>query len=528
MQQKKDLPIGISCVQKVFKANEVTKKENIWSQAFILCMTFLIYTCYHLSRKPLSVVKNVFTRNCSTVVNVTDDVYGSSSNTSINPHNCHWAPFDGPDSNSLLGLMDFAFLFAYAFSMFVSGFIAERMNLRYFLSFGMIASGIVCHLLGFAYFYNIHSLWYFIVIQIIGGIFQSTGWPAVVAVMGNWFGEKKNGIIFGIWNSHTSVGNILGTLIASWFVETDWALSFIIPGAIMILMGVLCFLFLMTEPVQNRHVQRTPQGPAFMDNANGNRFYQIPPEPVDTTGVSSDNSASTDETNNDAREIRPEVRPILSGNSAKAVGFIEAFKTPGVIEFSLCLFFAKLVSNTFLYWLPYFIKNSTTFGASKSADISTLFDVGGIVGGIIAGALSDSTGMSASPCCFMLLFSIPLLYIYYVSSSSCFILSISLLMFTGAFVNGPYSLITTAVSAKLGMEGDKKSISTITSIIDGTGSIGAAVGPLLVGLISNNYGWEYVFYILMVSNAIAVLMLVRISENELSAFIRRYSRGWTS
>jgi len=28
----------------------------------------------------------------------------------------------------------------------------------------------------------------------------------------------------------------------------------------------------------------------------------------------------------------------------------------GVIEFSFCLFFAKLVSYTFLYWLPQYIK----------------------------------------------------------------------------------------------------------------------------------------------------------------------------
>lgn len=29
--------------------------------------------------------------------------------------------------------------------------------------------------------------------QIFGGIFQTTGWPGVVAVMGNWFKEEKNG-----------------------------------------------------------------------------------------------------------------------------------------------------------------------------------------------------------------------------------------------------------------------------------------------------------------------------------------------
>ena len=51
-----------------------------------------------------------------------------------------------------------------------------------------------------------------------------------------------------------------------------------------------------------------------------------------------------------------------------------------------------------------------------------------------------------------------------------------LLLVCGAFVNGPYALITTAVSAELGtqraLKGNKKALATVTSIIDGTGSIG--------------------------------------------------------
>lgn len=47
-----------------------------------------------------------------------------------------------------------------------SGFIAERANLRYFLSFGMLASGISSYLFGIAKSYNIHNLWYFIFVQV--------------------------------------------------------------------------------------------------------------------------------------------------------------------------------------------------------------------------------------------------------------------------------------------------------------------------------------------------------------------------
>ena len=52
------------------------------------------------------------------------------------------------------------------------------------------------------------------IFQIITGAFQASGWPGVVTVMANWFGKGRRGLIMGLWNSHTSLGNILGSLIA--------------------------------------------------------------------------------------------------------------------------------------------------------------------------------------------------------------------------------------------------------------------------------------------------------------------------
>lgn len=54
----------------------------------------------------------------------------------------------------------------------------------------------------------------------------------------------RRGFIMGVWNSHTSVGNILGSLIAGVFVSSAWGLSFIIPGAIIASTGIICFFFL--------------------------------------------------------------------------------------------------------------------------------------------------------------------------------------------------------------------------------------------------------------------------------------------
>jgi len=116
--------------------------------------------------------------------------------------------------------------------------------------------------------------------------------------------------------------------------------------------------------------------------------------------------------------------------------------------------------------------------------------------------------------------------------------NIALLVVAGGLVNGPYALITTAVSAELGthssLKGNSKALSTVTSIIDGTGSIGihiqiisgsvllhlsviksliyfylklgAAVGPLLAAYISDLFDWTSVFYMLMGSNVLAILV----------------------
>lgn len=80
------------------------------------------------------------------------------------------------------------------------------------------------------------------------GLFQATGWPGVVSVVANWFGKGKRGLIMGVWNAHTSVGNILGTLLAAAALPYGWGWSFILPGALIFVMGVVIYCFLVVEP----------------------------------------------------------------------------------------------------------------------------------------------------------------------------------------------------------------------------------------------------------------------------------------
>nr|KAF6476220.1 solute carrier family 37 member 1 [Rousettus aegyptiacus] len=191
----------------------------------------------------------------------------------------------------------------------------------------------------------------------------------------------------------------------------------------------------------------------------------------------------------------------------------------GVIEFSLCLLFAKLVSYTFLFWLPLYITNVDHLDVRKAGELSTLFDVGGIFGGILAGVVSDRLGKRASTCGLMLLLAAPTLYIFSAVSRMGLEATVAMLLLSGALVSGPYALITTAVSADLGthksLKGNAHALATVTAIIDGTGSVGAALGPLLAGLLSPS-GWTNVFYMLMFADACALLFLIRLIHKELS------------
>ena len=85
-----------------------------------------------------------------------------------------------------------------------------------------------------------------------------------------------------------------------------------------------------------------------------------------------------------------------------------------MVEFSLCLFSAKLVYYVFLFWLPHYIKELVEgVNASSVSALANNFDYGAMIGGIVAGFLSDQTrGLNALICTTLLIPAVPLMYIY--------------------------------------------------------------------------------------------------------------------
>ncbi|MCO5560340.1 hypothetical protein L7F22_013952 [Adiantum nelumboides] len=518
----------------------------------VLALTFMAYTLYHASRKPASIVKDVLQSDSTSNYfmhnpfsswphpgypsDQNERFFNSPSLLDRRPyhraplntnsgsvpdsflekgleevpwngdvdtiHVKGWAPFNATSGTALLGEVDVAFLASYAIGMYLAGHLGDRLCNRWFLTVGMIGSGVCVSLFGMAYWWNIHWLGYFFIVQIIAGFFQATGWPSVVTVVARWFGKRKRGLVMGIWNAHTSVGNILGSVIGSFMLKYGWGWAFIVPGISIAFGGFLIFLFLVVDPVIVGF-----------------------PSPHESSERGSRNHSVVEEHTVDP-EQGLKSQPLLSnGQSSErhddAIGFFRAWTIPGVAPFALCLFFTKLVAYTFLYWLPFYIRHTAIQGQylsdSMSGNLSTIFDIGGVFGGIMAGYFSDKMRARAITAASFMYLSIPALLIYNVFGSFSLWLNLILMFVVGVLVNGPYALITTAVSADLGthksLKGNSKALATVTAIIDGTGSVGAAVGPLLTGYISQT-GWRSVFYMLMTSALFAGLLLSKLVSAE--------------
>ncbi|KAI6672238.1 hypothetical protein NL676_000144 [Syzygium grande] len=359
-------PLGIQFVEYI-KRSPLSFGTH---QSIVFIVTFLAYTCYLANRKTTVVVKSTLDPASSEVglkfqpwrrgyflsppeVTNVSGLLGSDSG---------WAPFNGSDGTELLGDLDVAFLSVYAVGMYCSGQLGDRTNLTIFLTVGMIGTGSFTSLFGVGYWANIHNFYYFLLVQTVAGVFQSTGRPPVVSAVA-----------------------------------------------------------------------------------------------IDGKSLSSE----------------------------------------------------------------------------TAGDLSTLFDIGGVVGGILAGHISDRLDARAITAASFTYCAIPALYLYRSYGSISLSVNIALMFIAGIFVNGPFALITTAISADLGthssLKGNSRALATVTAIIDGTGSIGAAIGPLLTGYIST-VSWGAVFIMLMAAALIAGLLLTRLIVAEVAEKIEesRARRGSAS
>ena len=137
------------------------------------------------------------------------------------------------------------------------------------------------------------------------------------------------------------------------------------------------------------------------------------------------------------------------------------------------------------------------------------------------GILSDMTYGKRSPIALLaVLFSIAITYTLtykvLVMPTSLFFVLMFLL---GFFISGLNNLINAACSADLGkqeaLKGNQKAISTVTGIIDGSGTLGTAVGQFIIGFTQDKLGWQNGYWLVIsIDITITIIPLLKICYDE--------------
>jgi sugar phosphate permease len=189
----------------------------------------------------------------------------------------------------------------------------------------------------------------------------------------------------------------------------------------------------------------------------------------------------------ETEESRKADAAAASGTAAKAetIGFMQALMIPNVLGYAIAFGFFKFVNYAMFFWLPFFL--SLHFNPQSANVISSLYSVGMMPGGVIVGFVSDLyDGRRACVIATFMCLLAPLLWVFAMFADSMPpMLLLVLLGVMGILVGGPNNIITSAVAADLAdhpsIGGNTRVLGTVTGIINGSGSITAALGLTLIG-----------------------------------------------
>ncbi|BFZ10746.1 hypothetical protein BsWGS_13785 [Bradybaena similaris] len=466
----------------------------------VFLLTFLSYAFFHANRKAFSNVK------ASTGKVWTPSVHNESL-PGIKPDEI-WSShhlFDSAQSaEHFQGILDTSFMLAYALGLFLNGYIGDRVNMRILLTFGMAGTSVMVFIFGcvceWTAFYNEY---FYIFIWVINGLLQSTGWPVVVACMGNWFGQSSRGMLLGIWSSCASVGNIIGTFMAASVLTYGYEYSFLMTSCVLLSGAFLIFFGLVTSPEDvGLEIPKDDESEGPEKSTDTDSKEQREPLLSSSDSLTSNENKNIE---NGGSAIENGGTPViqfeLQATRPSSMSFWQACLLPGVIPYSLAYAFLKLVNYSFFFWLPFYLNNALGWLEHDADKLSTVYDVAGIVGGTLVGFISDRIGKRTVLIVPMMLLSIPSLLMYSNSPDS-FVANTALMFLVGFFIGGAANLISAAVSADLGcqkqLQGDNRALATVTGVIDGTGSFGAALGQIAVPYLQTGFDWHAVFYLFMI------------------------------
>lgn len=362
-----------------------------------------------------------------------------------------------------LGLIGTIFSLTYGVSKFFSGVLSDQANPRYFMALGLILTGIFNILFGFS-----SSLFLFTVFWGFNAWFQGFGWPPCVKLLSYWYSHSERGSWWSVWALSQNVGSVLAIAIVTYSLEKfGWRFAMFIPGVLSILGG----FFLL------------------------NRLSDIP----QTLGL-----PPIEKFRNDCVDVKKTEETSKSLSSKELI--YSVLKNKYVWLLAIAYFFVYFIRTGIGDWTMLFMIESKGYTPFGAGGIASLFDIGGFLGGLSAGWLSDyafkaKRGPVNALFAILLFISIGSVWILpggHAWMDSCMVFMIGFATF------GPQMLIGVAVAEFA----HKQASATATGLASWIAYLGAALAGYPLGKVIDHLSWEGFFICMEISAVCAVLLLV--------------------
>lgn len=147
-------------------------------------------------------------------------------------------------SEGELGMIGSGLFITYAVGKLCNGFLADRSNIRRFMSIGLLVTALINLVLGFT-----TSFGFFLVLWALNGWAQSMGAAPCVVALSRWYGNKERGSFYGFWSSSHNIGEALTFIATSAIVATfGWQWGFKGAGLIGLVGFAIVALFMRDTP----------------------------------------------------------------------------------------------------------------------------------------------------------------------------------------------------------------------------------------------------------------------------------------
>lgn len=371
-----------------------------------------------------------------------------------------------------LGILGSTLYITYALGKFINGVLADRGNIRTFLSIGLLVTAVINIIFG-----CVGSLWIFIFLWGFNGWVQSMGFPPVAKGLTHWFGQKERATKWSIWSTSHGVGTTLATWLSGLIVAYfSWRYVFILPGVLALFTAI--FLY--------------------------NRLRDTPR----SLGLPS------------IEEFKKE--PIIHKEESSEIEQESYFQTfckhilPNKVLWGLAFayFFVYIVRWGTGDWLFIYYKDYKHYSEVDAAFIFGLLFIAGILGTVAAGFTSDkffkSHRMPVNVISLIVL-AISIWFLLFFKASNI-VVDIILIFFIGVSTYIPQVLVGGVCAVE---SGSKKVASAATGFTGMFGYFGSAIAGPIMGYLLDFYGWEATIYFWVICAFIAATICILMIKSEM-------------